>query len=262
MNNNFRNTELLGKLERHPLKKALARALDVAETFQGDVEFLQLNRDLSPEGRQKALQSKLRAAVRDLRDSRAPIDDLQKKLDVKRKAVAMPAFDPNDVVGFLRRQEIRTVLRGMDEGSRAVLLASNPEFIDSMLEQPALSGAVPNQIIEAAKKERLAGLFGPQLAEIEELEKTVAEANMIADLARVDLKLHSGMDDRQFTEVVRPVENKENAPWLHRYTEEGREVIRVIDVANHGARIATEREILDGKFYKDHAEYLADRSAA
>jgi hypothetical protein len=35
----------------------------------------------------------------------------------------------------------------------------------------------------------------------------------------------------------------------------------VIDVANHGARIATEREILDGKFYKDHAEYLADRAA-
>jgi hypothetical protein len=149
----------------------------------------------------------------------------------------------------------------MDEGQRAVLLASNPEFIDSMLEQPALSGAVPNQIIEAAKKERLAGLFGPQLAEIEELEKTIADANMIADIARVDLQSSSGMEPRVFAEFVKPVENKANAPWLKKYTEEGREVIRVMDLENHAARIATEREILDGKYYKDHAEYLTDRAA-
>jgi hypothetical protein len=48
---------------------------------------------------------------------------------------------------------------------------------------------------------------------------------------------------------------------LRRFTEDGREVIRVVDLENHAARIATEREILDGKFYKDHTEYLADRAA-
>jgi hypothetical protein len=86
---------------------------------------------------------------------------------------------------------------------------------------------------------------------------------MIADIARVDLQLHSGIDDpRVFGEFVRPIESKVNAPWLRRYTEEGREVTRVIDLENHGARIATEREILDGKYYRDHAEYLADRAAA
>jgi hypothetical protein len=150
----------------------------------------------------------------------------------------------------------------MDEGQRAVLLASNPEFIDSMLEQPALSGAVPNQIIEAAKKERLAGLFGPQLLEIEEMEKTVAEANMIADLARNDLQLHSGMEPRVFGEFVKPTESKAGAVWLRRFMEDGREVIRVVDLQNNAARIATEREILDGKYYKDFSEYQADRAAA
>jgi hypothetical protein len=262
MNNGFRNTELLQKLARHPLKAALARCFDVAETFQGDVEFLQLDKNLSPQGRENARQSKLRAAIRDLRDARAPVDELQKKLDAKRKAIAMPKFDPADILGFLRRQEVRTVLRGMDEGQRAVLLASNPEFIDSMLEQPALSGAVPNQIIEAAKKERLAGLFGPQLAEIEELETTIAEANMIANLAHNDLKLHSEMNDRTFTEFVKPIEARVGALWLKKFIEGGVEVIRVIDVANHGARVATEREILDGKYYADFAAYQADRAAA
>lgn len=275
---NLRNSQLLQQIGRHPLKAALARCFDIAETFQGDVEFISLNRRLSPEGRQEELQSKLRAAIRDLRDARAPVGELQARLDKKRAAVAMPKFDPADVVGFLRRQELRATLRTMDTGQRELTL-NDPAFADAMLEQPpVLSGLFlaedfkgtispeiqrDRDIVAAAKEKRLAGMFAPQLAEIDELEQTIADANMIADLARVDLKLHSGMDDqRVFEEFVRPIEAKQNAPWLRRYTEEGgREVIRVIDVADHRAHVASEREILDGKFYKDHAEYLADRAA-
>ena len=70
---NLRNSQLLQQIGRHPLKAALARCFDIAETFQGDIEFLQLDDGLSPKGRQDALQAKLRAAIRDLRDARAPI---------------------------------------------------------------------------------------------------------------------------------------------------------------------------------------------
>jgi hypothetical protein len=79
---------------------------------------LQLDKNLSAEGKQNALQAKLRAAIRDLRDARAPIQAMQSKLTEKRKAVAMPKFDPADVVGFLRRQELRATLRTMDTGQR------------------------------------------------------------------------------------------------------------------------------------------------
>jgi hypothetical protein len=69
------------------------------------------------------------------------------------------------------------------------------------------------------------------------------------------------MEPRVFAEFVKPVEAKQNAPWLRRFTEDGREVIRVVDLENHRARIATEDEIRDGQFFKDHAEYLAARAA-
>jgi hypothetical protein len=276
-NRNLRNSELLGKLERHPLKATLARALDIAEAFAGDVEYLSLNTDLSPPGRAKALQSKLRAAIRDLRDSRAPIGDLQAKLDTKCKAVAMPKFDPADVVGFLRRQELRAALRTMDTGQRELTL-NDPAFADAMLEQPpVLSGLFlaadfkgtispeiqrDRDIVAAAKEKRLAGMFGRELEEIAALEQTVAEANMIADVARVDLQLHFGMEPRVFAEFVKPVEAKQNAPWLRKDKDAaGNERTIVIDVERHSSRVATEREILDGKFYRDHAEYLADRAA-
>jgi hypothetical protein len=263
-NNNFRNNNLLEKLERHPLKAALARALDASELFAGDVEHIKLDRRLSAEGRDDARRSKLRGALRDNRDARAPLREMQAKLEAKRKAVAMPPFDPADILGFLRRQELRQTLRSLDAGQRAVLLAGNPAFADAMLEtDPLVSGLLPAEafIVETAKEQRLGSLFGSQLAEIDELEKTIADASMIFDLALVDLKASSEMDDRTFTEFSTPIMNRQGAPWLRRYTEDGKEVIRVIDLQNHSARIATEREVLDGKFYKDHAEYLADRAA-
>jgi len=33
-------------------------------------------------------------------------------------------------------------------------------------------------------------------------------------------------------------------------------------VQNHRSRVATPDEVRDGKYYRDHAEYLADRAAA
>ena len=82
------NAQLLQQMESNPLRSSLAKALDIAEEFQGAIEFVSGNRDLSPEGRQKATQAHLRKAIRDLRDARGPLNDLQAKLDAKRKAAA------------------------------------------------------------------------------------------------------------------------------------------------------------------------------
>jgi len=146
MNNNFRYTELLQKLERNPLKAQMARALDVAEIFAGDVEYLSLNKDLSPQGRDNARRSKLRAAVRDNRDARAPINEMKAKLEAKRAAVQRPPLDRTDKVAVDDRRELRTVLRGMERGARALLLSgpnSNADFVDAMSSRrraPALAG--------------------------------------------------------------------------------------------------------------------------
>jgi hypothetical protein len=52
-------------------------------------------------------------------------------------------------------------------------------FQDAMLEKnPIWSGLMPKEqfLVDAARKERLAGLYGPQQAEIQELEQTIGEA--------------------------------------------------------------------------------------
>jgi len=106
----------------------------------------------------------------------------------------------------------------MDTGQRELTL-NDPAFGDAMLEQPPIlsgfflaedfKGTISPEIqrdrdiVAAAKEKRLAGMFGPQLTEITELEKTVADANMIADIARVDLQSHSGMEPLVFAEFVK-----------------------------------------------------------
>jgi hypothetical protein len=275
---NLRNAQLLKQMESNPLRSSLAKCLDISEEFKDQCEFVSGNRDLSPEGRQKAMQSNLRKAIRDLRDARAPLNNLQEKVDTKRKAVSIPPFDPKDVVGFLRRQELRATLRTMDTGQRELTL-NDPAFADAMLEQPAvLSGLFlaedfkgtisaeiqrDRDIVAAAKQKRLAGMFGRELEEIAALETTIAESCAIADIARNDLQNSSGMEWPAFNEFCKPIEARQNAPWLRKDKDwDGNERIIVIDVADHRAHTATEREILDGKFYPDLAAYQADRSAA
>jgi hypothetical protein len=116
---NLRNAQLLQQMQAHPLKATLAKALDIAEAFAGDVEFLSLNKDLSLQGRDNARRAKLRAAIRDLRDVRAPINELQAKLDKKRAAIAIPPFKQDDIVGFLKRQELRAALRSIENSRRS-----------------------------------------------------------------------------------------------------------------------------------------------
>ena len=84
---------------------------------------------------------------------------------------------------------------------------------------------------------------------------------MVGAVARGDIQNDSGMESRVFEEFVKPVETRQGAPWLRKYTEDGREVIRVIDTEGHRARIATPDEIRDGQFFKDFAEYQAARAA-
>jgi hypothetical protein len=78
---NLRNSQLLQQMHSNPLRSTLAKALDVAENFAGDIQFLQLDKNLSDAGRQNAMQAILRAAIRDLRDARGPLSEMQNRLE-------------------------------------------------------------------------------------------------------------------------------------------------------------------------------------
>src|SRR4029077_6766619 len=87
-----------------------------------------------------------------------------------------------------------------------------PEYTEALLELPASVRLTQNEIpiFEQAKANLLEGKFEPQLAEIAEMEKTVADANMVLDIARNELMAISGLDRKIFNELF--LEAKQSAP--------------------------------------------------
>ena len=209
-----------------PVEGAVGASLGRRRNIRGRCSIPAAGQEFSPEGRDNQRHAKLRAAIRDLRDARAPIDEMQKRLDQKRKAVAMPKFDPNDTIGFLRRQELRQALRSTtDRGARALLL-QQPEFIDAMLEQPAiLSGLLPTEqfLIELHKGNAAENSLRPAIGRNRLARRVIAEARAITGVAYNDLKAKSGMPEHAFNELVEPIEARKNAPWLKRSVEDGQE---------------------------------------
>jgi hypothetical protein len=271
-----RNIQLLQQIANNPFAKMVAAAFDIPADLEKDLEAVRLDRRLSPEGRKEAAEGHLRRAIRDLRDIKKPLEEYHAKTEELRAAVRMPTFDPADVIGFLRRQELRSALRSMANAGQRELLLEDPAFADAMLEQPpALSGLQPQQIgedkskgnqdfllVEAAKKRRLESLFGPQLAAIAARETVESEALMIANVVRGDIAADSGLEPREFEAIAKPVESKVNAHWLRKDKDwDGNEKIYVIDVQNHRSRIATPDEIRDGQFFANFEEYQAARAA-
>lgn len=196
------------------------------------------------------------------------MSELQTRLDTKRKATQRPPLDQSQAARDDRR-ELRTILRSMDRGQRALLLSgagADADFQDAMLEKnPVMSGLMPEEkfLVDAAREQRLAGLYGPQQAEISELQNVIAEANMIFDVALGQLKLHSAMDDRDFNDFVAPIMSRRDAPWLVRHGDGP--VMRVRPEFTGTPQLhqpATAEEIADGIFFKDEAEFRAARAAA
>jgi hypothetical protein len=78
-------------------------------------------------------------------------------------------------------------------------------------------------------------------------------------LALVDMKLHSGLDDRAFSDLSTPIMTRKNAPWLHR---DGNSVVRIRPELRGTAGFhqpATADEMADGVW--SETEYLASRVA-
>ena len=95
------------------------------------------------------------------------------------------------------------------------------------------------------------------MEEIAELERTIAEAKAIVDVARVDLQSRSGLEWAEFEKFVKPVEAKQSVPWL---LKQGDKIV-VVEPGATTYLEANADQLRDGKFYPDMQAYQRDRAA-
>jgi len=276
INRTPRNLQLLSQIKSNPFAKMVAGAFDIPSDLQMDMESVNLDRRLSPEGRQEKGRDHLRKAIRALRDLKKPIEEYHAKTETMRATAKLPTYDKTDFVAAMNRRELREASRAMTPGQRAMYMTGetrNTDFIDAVLEQPAwVSGfdlyieeGLDAKSFKTAKQSRLQDIHGPLLSTIAAREAVESEALMIPNVVLGDLAADSRLDPREFEVEVKHVENGIGAQWLKRdKNAAGEEVIYELVPAEGGGfrgQIASPDALQNGHFFKDHEEYLAARAA-
>ena len=195
---------------------------------------------------------------------RLEIAAAKKEASEKRATLTLQPPDKTDVVGHLRRQEIRSFLRTLPDQKRREFIAGNidrlePEMALAVIESPAeLSG-----VLEADRRVLMDGALkaqhGAAITEITELERGIAIAEYAVELVRAEIAKDVGVDTHQFNQLAAPFEAKATAPYLKKFVERGVEIIRTLKMSGNGGiwAEATPEEVSSGIYYGSFAEYQA-----
>lgn len=209
-----------------------------------------------------ALQFALNNLVPTFKRGRAAISAAKKEVTALRDKIKLQPIDKTDVVGFLRRQEIRSWLKSMPEEARGKYLASNVDSLDptialAVMESTPEEGIAPASVRTVILDRALEAQHGAAVAELQELERAIEAAESAVETGRDEVRRETGMlDPHRFDQLAAPVEAKHGAPWLRKSIENGNEVVRVIvPGTNHSPQIATPEQIETGVYYRDFDEF-------
>jgi hypothetical protein len=212
-------------------------------------------------------------AVATLKRGRDAITAARREVAAQREKVKLQPVDKMDVVGFLRRQEMRQHLRAMTNDDRNAYVARHKSDADlalAIVELPAeFSGALDadrTQLIDRA----LEAQWGGALAELRELEQAIAiaetaiaaaDSEVIAEIGPVSKGLDAWgkpilapLTAAEFSERVADAEQRVGAPWLRKFSENGADVVRRFEYrpGTNGAWVdATDDDLSVGVFYEN-----------
>jgi len=261
---NEQNTRLLARYAAHPMREQIKNTLAVGEAYAEHVSSIKGDKTLSASGSADRVHAQTRFALRDIRDHLAPIAELQAQRASILARIKPIGFDKGDFSGAVLRGQMRAAIKGMALPEQAKVLLgahADPELVDAVLEGPALLSGVESQAFEKVREQRLKTLFPQEHLQVEDLQEKIASANAAREVAHGDLLRESGLQPHQFLKLVDEVYSKRGAIWLRREIRNGEARTIVIPPRGGPSRPATPDEIRDGKFYRDFAEYQADRAA-
>jgi hypothetical protein len=271
-NRNIRMWDLgEGRLGSHKekLRVAYLGALDAVDQIEAHRAAAMASGKLTPAGvTDDALNFATSELAPAFKRSRHVIDVAKAEAKGLREKIKLEPADKSDVVGFLRRQEMRRYLHDMDDKRRNQFISQNRESLDpdmalAIVEMPAaFSGVLEidrNGLIDAA----LQAQHGQAMTDVRELEQAIEIAESAVEAGRDEVRQQTGVDQHTFDKQAAPFENRNETPWLKRMTENGQEIVRVArwDWAKGGTTgtwaLPTAQDLETGKFFNDRAEYDA-----
>ncbi|ACE89486.1 hypothetical protein RHECIAT_CH0000493 [Rhizobium etli CIAT 652] len=194
------------------LEKLYAEIQSAPERIRAKRAELEKTGKYTPAGIKDMLkQIALSETVPDIRRAAAQqVSKFRREIDSRRAAFKPFEHDPNDLVGEMRRQEVRAWLRTMtpDERTKAVSHASDPFIVEAAISVPVeLTGLLPST------RDRLSQLlveqrYGDEIAGLNELDEAVKTVERAVDGARDDVREIIGMFPHDFDAEFKPIEQQ------------------------------------------------------
>jgi hypothetical protein len=125
------------------------------------------------------------------------------RFNADRRANLKPPTPPrDDVVGEMRRAELRTFARSLKGAERLPFALEQAEAI---LNAPAALSGLPDEQFSKVRETYVAAKCGPEIAEIEMLDEDLSTVRAAHDLALAELRANAGLSERAFSEMVAKV---------------------------------------------------------
>jgi len=204
------------------------------------------------------------------KQGRNAIDAARREVKELRDKIKLQPPNSGDIVGALRRREMREFLRGMNPKDRNSYISKNRENMDpdmalAIVEMPVeFSGVLESerdQLIDTA----LRAQHGQAMDELVELERAIEIAESVVETGRDEVRQETGLSQHDFDERAAPFERKAEGPkhWLKKSVENGKEEIRIITEGPTGigknvglsSRVATPEEVESGEYFANVDEW-------
>jgi hypothetical protein len=256
-------------------------ALDAVDRIGSKKAELAGNADLTEIGRQKSLVNfALGQGVPEFAKGRLALAKARSEAAARREKLKPAAPDPGDLAAALRRQELRAIMRGMDDKQRNDFLTKNgrvhglnPEIRQAILEQPASLSGVSDAFRDEQLRQAVEATHGPELEDLAQLETAIEIAASAISEGRAEFQREAALADprlrnpENFNALAAEVEKRIDIPWLKKSTEDGVEVIRAVEWDDASEtkgswRVATPAQIESGLFAKTRDEFAKLKAEA
>jgi hypothetical protein len=266
----------LAQLQRHYL-----RTFENIDRWDAKRAELKGNSDLTATGQQRlALDYGFGDVMPDVLKGRRALQKASAEVASRRAQLKQPKADPADMAAALRRQELRSAMRQMDNQARDKFLKENgrldgldPEIRQAILEMPASLSGVPETTRDEFLRQATESLNADALEEIHTLERAIEIAASALEEGKAEIQREAVAVDPGYADVDRfearaaDAAKLEDQPWLKMFTENGVEVTRVYtpDPANPntgGWKLPTSSQIEAGIIASSRDEFDKLKAAA
>jgi hypothetical protein len=196
-------SELLRRFSAAPHVEGLRTVLNSAFLLgeQVDIAKARAANDphLSDTGRKAAVAKFAIDNVKPLIEVTAPMRKAGRWNQARRESLKVPEPSRDDLVGELRRQELRAFARSLPMVERLPFAMEHPEAI---LAAPRALSGLPEDQYSRVRESYIAAKFGPEIREIEVLDEDLSIVKAAHDLALNELRANAGMGEQSFSKLV------------------------------------------------------------